>query len=44
MSIEQMRVAISKVYPGEKWYQKVYKMSDSQVLAIYHKFLNDKRL
>lgn len=38
MSIEQMRYAITKVYQGEKWNQKVSRMCNEQVIAVYHKF------
>jgi hypothetical protein len=41
MSIDQMRKAIVEVYPGERWEAKVDKMSDGQIIAIYHKFLYD---
>ncbi|MCX7817552.1 MAG: hypothetical protein N2317_08625 [Syntrophales bacterium] len=44
MSVAQMRNAIVKVYPGEKWKQKVLKMSDGQVIAVYHNFLSSKKL
>ena len=35
MTTEQMRQAILVKYPGEAWKQKVAKMSDAQVQAIY---------
>lgn len=41
MSTDQMRSEISKVYPGKKWSDKVKKMSDNQVIAIYRKFLQE---
>lgn len=44
MSVEQMRTAIAKVYPGEKWKTKVSYMKDGQVIAVYNKFLEDKKL
>lgn len=44
MSIEQMRQAIEKVYEGEKWKEKVSKMQDKQVLAIYRRFLDKKMI
>lgn len=44
MSVEQMRMAISKVYPGGKWSKKVSKMSDKQVIAVYSRMLYDKKL
>jgi len=42
MSIEQMKDAILKKYPG--WYNKVKNMKDGQVLAIYNRLLNQKKL
>ena len=38
MSVDQMREAITKVYPAERWQKKVAKMDDVQVMAIYFKF------
>ena len=38
MSIEQMRSRISKVYDSFRWRNRVTKMPDNQVIAIYHKF------
>lgn len=37
MNVEQMRVALSGLY-GQQWREKVRKMRDSQVVAIYKKF------
>ena len=37
MNNVEMRKAIIKLYPHDKWLQKVKKMSDEQVLAIYLK-------
>lgn len=39
MTVEEMRYAISKVYPGDKWRNKVAKMPDNQIVALYCKFL-----
>lgn len=39
MTVEEMRYAISKVYPGDTWRNRVAKMSDNQVVALYYKFL-----
>lgn len=36
-SIEQMRVDISRVYPSTTWENKVKRMPDAQVVAIYNK-------
>ena len=44
MSIEQMRSAIKKVYSGKKWKDKVDKMQDYQVAAIYERFLHSGKL
>ena len=44
MSIEQMRRAIQLVYPGEKWKKRVSRMSDDQIIAIYHKFVDSKKI
>lgn len=44
MSIEQMRVAVTKAYPGGTWAGKVQKMSDRQVAATYMRLLNAKKL
>lgn len=41
LSLSNMRCAIIGVYPGLNWIRKVNKMSDSQVIAIYHKFSRD---
>ncbi len=44
MSIDQMRVAITKAYPSDKWAEKVKKMKDGQVRIIYTRLLNQKKL
>lgn len=44
MSIEQMRSKVKEAYQGDKWKQKVSKMSDNQVLAIYRRFLDSKKV
>ena len=44
VSIEQMRAAIAKVYPGEKWSRQVANMPDNQVLVIYNRLLNAGKL
>ena len=43
MSVEQMKAAILKVYPGKSWKRKVEKMKAGQILAIYTKFLSEGR-
>ena len=42
MSIEQMRAAISVLYKGN-WADRVEKMSDKQVAAIYQRNLDKLR-
>lgn len=44
MSTEQMRVAISKAYPGERWAEKVKNMPSQQVRATYMRLMNAKQL
>ena len=44
MRVDQMREAIRKVYPGQGWQFKVDQMSDAQVIAVYKRFLNEKKL
>lgn len=43
MTIEQMRQALIKRYPGDNWAEKVKRMSDSQVVAIHSKFISKKK-
>ena len=38
-----MRKEISQVYQGTGWSSKVKVMNDSQVIAIYHSFLQNNR-
>lgn len=35
MDVRNMREHILKMYPGERWKDKVARMPDSQVMAIY---------
>jgi hypothetical protein len=44
MSVMQMRKLVQDAYPGKKWRDKVSKMGDGQIIAIYHKFLDSKKL
>lgn len=40
MSVEQMRAVLKKQYNGAyKWVNRVNKMSDSQVIAVYYRML-----
>lgn len=43
VEIEEMRLAISKVYSGISWKRKCQSMSKSQVVAIYLKFKSEGR-
>lgn len=38
MTVDQMRKEICKIYPNKTWEEKVYRMYDDQVIAIYHNF------
>lgn len=35
MSPQQQRLEIKKIYPGKNWSDKVDRMSDNQVIAVY---------
>lgn len=37
MTVNQMRAEVAKLYSSEGWRQKVEKMSDNQIIAIYHR-------
>lgn len=40
MSVEQMRAILRRQYNGAyKWVNRVNKMSDAQVVAVYHRML-----
>lgn len=40
MTVLAMRQVLKDQYPSEKWRIKVSKMSDSQVIAVYHRIAN----
>jgi len=40
MSIQMMREALLKQYPGEKWKWRVDNMSDNQVIETYNSMLS----
>ena len=43
MTIEYMRQYLRKCYGGaQKWVNKVNKMSDNQVIAVYYRIVQDK--
>lgn len=45
MSVEQMRAVLKKQYNGAwKWVARVNQMPDNQVIAIYFRMLNAKKL
>lgn len=44
MSIEQMKAALLKAYSGQAWYDKVQRMSDKQIVAVYYRMLNANQL
>jgi hypothetical protein len=41
MTVEQMREALYRAYPGEKWRTRVSKMAAGQIVAIYLSFKKD---
>lgn len=44
MSIQQMRAAVAKAYPGDGWAAKVSKMPDKQVYSTYMRLMNAGKL
>ena len=45
MSVEQMRAVLKQQYSGAyKWVNRVNKMSDAQVIAVYYRMLNAHQL
>ena len=44
MSPDQMRQKILMVYPSPNWEDRIYKMSDIQVAAIYNRLLNQGKI
>ena len=42
MTMEQMRAAVAALYTGPKWKEKVARMPDGQILAIYSRQVLDK--
>lgn len=43
MRVDQMRKIISEAYPGHKWRKKVNAMHNKQVIAVYHKIIEQRR-
>jgi hypothetical protein len=44
MTVAQRRVALKKAYPGTKWADRVDQMSDEQVVAVYIRLQQQKKL
>lgn len=44
MTPDRKRLAVTKAYPGDKWAEKVAKMSDAQVHNTYMRLLNNGQL
>jgi len=44
MKINEIREAIKSVFPYKKWYQRVAKMTDSQVLATFYRLKREGKL
>lgn len=44
LSINEKRARILKAYRGASWAEKVSKMSDAQINAIYIRFINEKKI
>ena len=40
MNLHEMRNFISKAYPGHKWKNRVKKMGEDQIIAIYYSMIN----
>lgn len=44
MTTEQMRIELSKLYSGKSWRDKVNKMSDAQVFAVYNRMKRERKI
>lgn len=40
MNIHEMRNFISKAYPGQEWKNRVKKMGEAQIIAVYYNLVN----
>ena len=40
MNLHEMRDFISKAYPGQEWKNRVKKMGENQIIAIYYSMIN----
>lgn len=43
MNIHEMRNFISKAYPGQEWKNRVKKMGENQIIAIYYSMINREK-
>ena len=43
-TIGEMRRIITKVYPGESWKNRVKRMYDGQVVAIFYSFMENGKI
>lgn len=44
MFVSEMRKVLYTIYPGLKWRQKVDKMSEQQVHAVYISFMHRRKI
>lgn len=44
MEIKEMRKKVAKAYPSPRWEDRVYRMSDRQVYAVYHSLREQGKL
>lgn len=44
LSVQNMRESVMGVYPWIGWRHKVERMSDAQIIALYHKFVSIGKL
>lgn len=44
MTNDQMREKVEAAYDGDKWKQKVRRMPDDQIVAIYYRFLKSGKI
>lgn len=40
MNLHEMRNFISKAYPGQEWKNRVKKMGEDQIIAVYYNLVN----
>lgn len=43
MNLHEMRDFISKAYPGQAWKNRVKKMGENQIIAIYYSMMNREK-